>query len=131
MKQDQTDSYDQSKQTQGQFPELTRVPALALPQGRCHMGPVQPIYGHDLQAQPFHAAELEHFPKATFNLLSNPLDPHIDRAVTTLGDLGVMADVFHLRQLPLKYLDQAHQMAYLVHKQDHIQRDQGLLHLAK
>jgi hypothetical protein len=42
-----------------------------------------------------------------------------------------MADVFHLRQLPLKYLDQAQQMAYLGHEQDHIQQDQGLLHLAK
>jgi hypothetical protein len=95
------------------------------------MGPGQPIYGHDLQAQPFHTAELKHFPEATFNLLSNPLNPCIDRAVTTLGDLGVTADVFHLRQLPLKYLDQAHQMAYLGHERDHIQQDQGLLHLAK
>jgi hypothetical protein len=42
-----------------------------------------------------------------------------------------MADVFHLRQLPLKYLDQAQQMAYLGHEQDFIVRDQGLLHLAK
>jgi hypothetical protein len=42
-----------------------------------------------------------------------------------------MVDVFHLRQLPLKYLDQARQMAYLGHEQDHIARDQGLLHLAK
>jgi hypothetical protein len=95
------------------------------------IGPRQPIYGHNLQAQPFHAAELEHLPKATFDLLSNPLDPHIDRAVATLGDLGVTADVFCLRQLPLKYLDQACQMAYVGHKQDRIQWDQGLLHLAK
>jgi hypothetical protein len=85
------------------------------------MGPVQPIYGHDLQAQPFHAAELEHFPETTFDLLSNPLDPCIDRAIATLGDLGVMADVFCLRQLPLKYVDQAQQMAYLGHEQDRIQ----------
>ena len=41
------------------------------------------------------------------------------------------ADVFHLRQLPLKYMDQAHQIAYLGHEWDCIQRDQGLLHLAK
>jgi hypothetical protein len=61
------------------------------------MGPGQPVYGHDLQAQPFHAAEPEHFPEATFDLLSNPLDPCINEAVTTLGDLGVMADVFCLR----------------------------------
>ena len=95
------------------------------------MGPRQPIYSCDLQAQPFHATELEHFPKATFDLLSNLLNPHIDWAITTLGDLGVTVDVFHLRQLPLKYLDQARQMAYLRHKQDHIQWDQGLLYLAK
>jgi hypothetical protein len=71
------------------------------------MGPGQPIYGRDLQAQPFYAAELEHFPEATFDLISNLLNPHIDQAVATLGDLGVTADVFCLRQLPLKYLDQA------------------------
>jgi hypothetical protein len=80
------------------------------------MGPGQPIYGHNLQVQPFHTAELEHFPEATFDLLSNPLDLHIDQAIATLGDLGVTADVFCLRQLPLKYLDQAQQMAYLGHK---------------
>ena len=60
------------------------------------MGPGQPVYCMDLQAQPYHAAELEHFPKVSFNHLSNPLDPRIDQAITTLGDLGVMADVFHL-----------------------------------
>jgi hypothetical protein len=31
---DQTDPYNQSTQTQGQFPELTRAPALTLPQGQ-------------------------------------------------------------------------------------------------
>jgi hypothetical protein len=87
------------------------------------MGPGQPIYGSNLQLQPYHTVELEHFPKVSFDCLTNPLNPHIDRAVTTLGDLGVMADVFCLRQLPLKYMDQAHQMAYLGHGWD-----QGLLH---
>jgi len=95
------------------------------------MGLGQPIYGCNLQVQPFHAAEPEHFPEATFDLLSNLLNPHINQAIATLGDLGVTADVFHLRQLPLKYLNQAQQMAYLGHEQDHIQQDQGLLHLAK
>jgi hypothetical protein len=42
------------------------------------MGPGQPIYGCNLQVQPFHAAEQEHFPEAPFNLLSNLLDPCID-----------------------------------------------------
>jgi hypothetical protein len=95
------------------------------------MGPGQPIYDHGLQAQPFHAAEPEHFPEATFDLLSNPLNPHIDQAIATLEDLGVTADMFHLRQLPLEYLDQAQQIAYLGHEWDHIQGEQGFLHLAK
>jgi hypothetical protein len=60
------------------------------------MGPGQPVYGHDLQAQPYHAVKPEHFPEVSFDHLSNPLNPHINRAVTTLGDLGAMADVFHL-----------------------------------
>jgi hypothetical protein len=42
------------------------------------MGPGQPIYGHDLQVQPFHATEPEHLSKATFNLLFNPLNPCIN-----------------------------------------------------
>jgi hypothetical protein len=95
------------------------------------MRPGQPVYDCDLQAQPYHAAEPEHFPEVSFDHLSNLLDPHIDRAIATLEDIGVMADVFCLRQLPLKYMDQAHQMAYLGHEWDCIQRDQGLLHLAK
>jgi hypothetical protein len=85
------------------------------------MGPGQPIYDMDLQAQLFHSAEPEHFPEVSFDCLSNPLNPRIDRAVTTLGDLGVTADVFCLQQLPLKYMNYAHQMAYLGHERDHIQ----------
>jgi hypothetical protein len=42
------------------------------------IGPGQPIYGTDLQAQLYHAAEPEHFPEASFNCLSTPFDPHID-----------------------------------------------------
>jgi hypothetical protein len=60
------------------------------------MGPGQPIYGTDLEAQPYHAAELEHFPEVSFNHLSNLLNPHINQAVATLGDLGVTADIFCL-----------------------------------
>jgi hypothetical protein len=60
------------------------------------MGPGQPIYGMDLQAQPYHAVEPEHFPEVSFDRLSNLLDPHIDQAVATLGDLGVTADIFCL-----------------------------------
>jgi hypothetical protein len=69
------------------------------------MGPGQPIYGTDLQVQPYHATEPEHFPEVSFDCISNLLDPHIDRAVTTLGNLGIMVDVFCLQQLPLKYMD--------------------------
>jgi hypothetical protein len=95
------------------------------------MGPGQPVYDTDLQAQPYHAAEPEDFPEVSFNWLSSPLDPCIDRAISALGDLGIIADIFHLRQLLLKYMDHAQQMAYLGHEQNHIQCDQGLLHLAK
>ena len=95
------------------------------------MGPGQPVYGHNLQAQPYHTVEPEHFPEPTFNFLSNPLDPQVDQVISTLGSLGITADMFYLQQLPLCYLDQARQMAYLGHEQDCIQRDQGLLHSAK
>jgi hypothetical protein len=95
------------------------------------MGPGQPIYGTDLQAQLYHTTELKHFPEVSFDCLSNPLDPRIDKAVATLGDLGVTVDVFHLQQLPLKYMDCARQLVYLGHERDCIQRDQGLVHLAK
>jgi hypothetical protein len=55
------------------------------------IGPGQPVYGTDLQAQPYHAVEPEHFYEASFNCLSNLLNPHIDQAVATLRDLGVTA----------------------------------------
>jgi hypothetical protein len=42
------------------------------------IGPGQPIYGMDLQAQPYYATELEHFPEVSFNCLANLLNPHID-----------------------------------------------------
>jgi len=48
-----------------------------------------------------------------FDVLANPLDPCIDRAVATLGDLGITSDIFQLCQLPLRYLDMARQAAYL------------------
>jgi hypothetical protein len=85
------------------------------------MGPGQPIYGMDLQEQLYHAAEPKYFPEIKFDQLSNPLDPCIDRPVSTLGDLGIMADVSRPWQLPLKYMDCAHQMAYLGHEWDCIQ----------
>jgi hypothetical protein len=95
------------------------------------MGPGQPIYGTDLQAQLYHAAEMKAFPEISFDCLSNPLNSHLDWAVTTLGDLGVTADVFHLWQLPLKYMDYARQLAYLGHEWEQNQHDQGLLHVTK
>jgi hypothetical protein len=42
------------------------------------IGPGQPIYGMDLQVQPYYAMELEHFPEVSFNCLANLLNPHID-----------------------------------------------------
>jgi len=64
-------------------------------------------------------------------VLANPLDPRVDRAVATLGDLGVTADIFRLRQLPLRYLDTARQNAYLAKERGWIDQEQRYLHLAK
>ena len=64
-------------------------------------------------------------------MLANPLDPRIDRAVATLGDLGVSAEIFRLRQLPLHYLDLAKQSAYLGRESGRIQQEQQYVHLAK
>src|SRR6267142_1717448 len=55
------------------------------------MGPGEPVYGRNLNALPFHAAEPRGFTPYAFDVLANPLDPRIDRAVATLGDLGVTA----------------------------------------
>jgi len=95
------------------------------------MGPGEPIYGRNLNAQPFHVAEPQGFEPYTFNLLANPLDPHVDRAVATLGDLGITAEIFRLCQLPLCYLDLARQSAYLGRERGRIQQEQQYLHLTK
>jgi len=58
------------------------------------MGPGEPVYRRNLNTLPFHAAEPRGFTPYTFDVLANPLDPCIDRAVTTLGDLGITADIF-------------------------------------
>jgi len=58
------------------------------------MGPGEPVYGRNLNTLPFHAAEPQGFTPYTFDVLANPLDPHIDQAVTTLGDLGISTDIF-------------------------------------
>jgi len=42
------------------------------------MGPGEPIYRQNLNALPFHAAEPRGFTPYTFDMLANPLDPHID-----------------------------------------------------
>jgi|SRR6267142_1232427 len=95
------------------------------------MGPGEPVYGRNLNAQPFHAAEPQGFEPYTFDLLANPLDPCVDRVVATLGDLGITAEVFRLRQLPLRYLDLARQSAYLGRERGRIQQEQQYIHLAK
>jgi len=58
------------------------------------MGPGALVYGRNLNALPFHSAEPQGFTPYTFDMLTNPLDPHIDRAIATLGNLGVTVDVF-------------------------------------
>src|SRR6267142_917647 len=60
------------------------------------MGPGEPMYGRNLNALPFHAAEPRGFTPYMFDVLANPLDPCIDRAVATLGDLGITSDIFQL-----------------------------------
>jgi len=95
------------------------------------MGPGEPVYRRNLNALPFHAAEPRGFTPYTFDVLANPLDPCIDRAVATLGDLGITADIFRLHQLPLQYLDTARQNAYLAKERGRIDQEQRYLHLAK
>jgi len=95
------------------------------------MGPGEPVYGRNLNALPFHAAEPRGFTPYTFNLLTNPLDPCINRAVATLGDLGITADIFQLCQLPLHYLETARQAAYLGQERACNKQEQQYLHLAK
>jgi len=95
------------------------------------MGLGQPVYGRNLNALPFHTAEPRGFTSYTFDLFTNPLDPRVDRAVTTLGDLGVTMDIFRLSQLPMHYLETARQAAYLGQEREHNEQEQRYLHLAK
>ena len=95
------------------------------------MGPGHPVYGENLHAKPYHAAEPKGFKPQPFNMLANPLDPRVDRAIATLGDLGVTAEIFRLRQLPMKHLENARQVAYLEREAERIQREIGYHHLAK
>ena len=95
------------------------------------MGPREPMYRRNLNALPFHTAEPQGFIPYTFDMLANPLDPRLDRAVAMLGDLGISAEIHRLRLLPLRYLDMARQSAYLGRERGCIDQEQWYLHLAK
>jgi hypothetical protein len=95
------------------------------------MGPGEPVYADNLLAQPYHAAEPRGTTPQSFDLLANPLDPRIDRAIASLGDLGVTSEVFRLRQLPMRRLENARHAAYLEREKERIQREIGYLELGR
>jgi hypothetical protein len=95
------------------------------------MGPGEPVYADNLLAQPFHAAELRGTTPQSFDLLANPLDPRIDQAIASLGDLGVTSEIFRLRQLPMQRLENARHTAYMEREKEHIQREIGYLELGQ
>jgi hypothetical protein len=95
------------------------------------MGPGEPVYTDNLLAQPFHTAEPRGTTPQSFDLLANPLDPCIDRAIASLRDLGVTSEVFRLCQLPMRRLENARHMAYLEREKERIQREIGYLELGR
>jgi hypothetical protein len=76
---------------------LAGTPTLLGCQGRSH-----PVYSMHLTAQAFHApAPCYHDPRP-IEILENPFDMRIERALLFLGDLGVMGDIYTLRTLPMR-----------------------------
>jgi hypothetical protein len=68
---------------------------------RCQ-GRGQNIYSKLLLAHQFHAAgSCYHHFDASLEILENPFDPRVERSLLFLGDLGVLADVYVLRSIPL------------------------------
>jgi hypothetical protein len=63
----------------------------------------QNIFSELLCARPFHAAgnRFHHF-DAPLTLLENPFNPRVERSLLFLGDLGVLADIYLLRSIPLR-----------------------------
>jgi hypothetical protein len=95
------------------------------------MGPGEPVYADNLLAHPFHAAEPWGTTPQSFDLLANPLDPHIDQAIASLGDLGVTSEIFQLCQLPMRCLENARHTAYMEWEKERIQREIGYLELGR
>jgi hypothetical protein len=61
------------------------------------------IYSEILCTHPFHAAGTRFLSfDTTLEALEDPLDPRIERSLLFLGDLGVLADVYVLRTIPLR-----------------------------
>jgi len=66
-------------------------------------GQGQNIYTELLYARPFHAAgtRFHHF-DASLEILKDPFNPRIERSLLFLGNLGVLADVYLLRSIPVR-----------------------------
>ena len=73
------------------------VPMLLGCQGR-----QEQVYSEQLTARPFHAPASRYHNPSPIEILENPFDPRVERALLFLGDLGVMGDIYSLRSIPLR-----------------------------
>ena len=80
------------------------------------MGYGQPVHSRPLHALPFSAPAPAHFHLPSFNLLQNPFDPRMERALDGLRDLGVQAEVYRLRRV-------AHQRLEVLHRRVPLQEE--------
>jgi hypothetical protein len=76
---------------------LAGTPTLLGCQGRAH-----PIYSLHLTACPFHAPAPRYHDPHPIEILENPFDMRVKRALLFLGDLGVMGDIYMLRSMPMR-----------------------------
>ena len=77
-----------------------------------------PVHSQPLHALPFHTPAPSHLILPSFRTLQHPFDPHIERALNALGDLGVQAEVYRLRRI-VHCQQEALHCHYALEEEDH------------
>ena len=81
------------------------------------MGYDRPVHSQPLHALPFQAPSPSCLILPSFQTLTHPFDPHIERALNAMGDLGIQAEVYRLRRIVHRQQEALHRR-YVLQEED-------------
>jgi hypothetical protein len=86
------------------------------------MGRNLPVYSNRLEAQPYAGEAPEDFHPPPIESLAYPFDLRVERALTNLGDLGILGDVTRLRQGVIRDMEEERHLQVL-EREEQLARD--------